>query len=202
MKGFSGRGSATSPDQSIGTIPYPVDPEAWFPLRHTDWARIRSRVQSLENPTPYIGQLGWACVGIGSGALLALIPWTAADSQLPAHAQDHYAWITPLLAVVGIASFAIASICLYLNIQIRQQRRTSVAQLLDEMDACKKESDHAARRSEANLTRPIAQASTRPRRPANSATSISRPRKSPEHHRHSEPEAPARDADHGPCEFV
>jgi hypothetical protein len=139
------RASATKASKRhIGTISYPVSPEDWFPLRHADWARLHSRVESLAEPVPYIGQLGWACVGFGGSALFALIPWTAADSQLLAAAHDHYAWVTPSLAIFGIASFVVSAFCLCINRRIRRQQRATLAQVLEDMDSCYRESNHSA----------------------------------------------------------
>ncbi len=129
----SGRGSIRT-DQEIGTIKYPVRPEDWFALRHSDWKRIRRRVENLTDPLPYIGQVGWASVGIGSGALLALLPWTAAYSQLPTPSHNHYAWITPTLMILGVAAFVVAALCLFANRQMRNRDKTTVSSVLSDMD--------------------------------------------------------------------
>jgi len=131
-------------ERHIGTISYPVSPDDWFPLRHADWARLHRRVENLAEPVPYLGQLGWACVGFGGSALLALIPWIAADSQLLARAHDQYAWVTPALAIFGIASFVVAAFCLFINRRIRRPLRATVAQVLEDMDSCYRESTHSA----------------------------------------------------------
>jgi hypothetical protein len=133
-----------SAERHIGTISYPVSPEDWFPLRHADWARIRGRVETLAEPVPYVGQLGWACVGSGGSAFVALITWTAADSQLLTRAHDHYAWVTPSLAIFGIASFVVAAFCLFISRRIRRQQRATIVQLLEDMDSCYRESNHTA----------------------------------------------------------
>jgi hypothetical protein len=128
------RGSSNRTDEEIGTIRYPVRSEDWFALRHADWQRIRGRVAELTNPLPYIGQVGWASVGIGGGAFLALLPWTAAYSQLLGHAQNHYAWITPALTIIGVAAFVVAGMCLFANRKIRERDRATVASVLSDMD--------------------------------------------------------------------
>ena len=104
-------------------------------MRHSGWARIRARVKAMTDPLPYLGQVGWACVGIAVSAFLALIPWTAAYSQLPPRAQVHYAWISPLLAVTGIFTVVVAIFCLVVNRRMRQREAVTVTSVLTEMDA-------------------------------------------------------------------
>ncbi len=130
----SSNGGSAPKDRKIGTIKYPVRPEDWFALRHSDWRRIRERVEKLTDPLPYIGQVGWASVGIGGGAILALLPWTAAYSQLPVSAHNHYAWITPALVIMGVAAVVIAVLCLLANRQMRNRDKATVASVLSDMD--------------------------------------------------------------------
>lgn len=123
-------------NDEIGVIKYPVRPEDWFAFRHADWNRLYRRVKSLANPLPYIGQVGWACVGIGAGALVALLPWIPADAQLPTAAHNHYAWMTPALFILGVASFVVAAACLYANKIMHDRDATTVKEVLEDMDAC------------------------------------------------------------------
>jgi hypothetical protein len=123
-------------EPQIGTIRYPISPEDWFAVRHTDWQRIRNDVRRLTNPVPYLGQIGWACIGIGGGAFIALIPWFPVDSELPGAAHGHYAWITPALIVTGIASIIIACLSLIVTRIIAYHEKASVAAVLEDMDQC------------------------------------------------------------------
>jgi hypothetical protein len=135
-----GRGDAKT-SQEIGTIKYPVDPADWFAIRRSDWKRIRGRVEGLTNPLPYLGQVGWACVGIGSTALLGLLPWAAAYSQLSASAHGHYAWITPFLASLGVAALVVAVLCFIANREIRAHDQVTVTSALSDMDVVYQQQD-------------------------------------------------------------
>jgi hypothetical protein len=103
-------------------------------MRHSDWRRIRARVKALTDPLPYVGQIGWVCVGVSASAFLGWMPWAAAYSQLPFKAQVHYAWVSPLLILTGIAGLLIAIFCLIVNYRMRKMEATTVRSVLSEMD--------------------------------------------------------------------
>ncbi len=118
---------------SSGTLHWPK--EDYFPMRHAEWKRIRERVKTLSNPLPYLGQIGWACMGIGASALLAYLPWAPAYSALPARAQLHYAAVSPALIIIGIAAIVIAIFCMVVSRVVRAHERASAASVLTEMDS-------------------------------------------------------------------
>jgi len=105
-------------------------------MRHTDWKRIRGRVEKLADPLPYMGQIGWACFGIAASAFLALIPWVPAYGQLPTGAHDHYAWVTPLLAITGVFALASAAFSLLVSMRMRRREKVTLALILSDMDSC------------------------------------------------------------------
>lgn len=125
-----------STEASVGLISYPVGPEDWFSMRHADWKRIRGRVEKLADPLPYMGQIGWACVGISASAFLALIPWVPAYDQLSTAAHNHFSWVTPLLAITGIFALAFAGFSLLVSMRMRQREKVTLASILSDMDAC------------------------------------------------------------------
>jgi hypothetical protein len=108
--------------------------EVYFFIREADWTRMTSRIQDLANPLPYLGQLGWASVGIASGSLLALIPWLGAYSQLPQLAQLHYAWISPLLLSISGAFTLIAASSFIAHLLVRRRNVVTVKALVAEMN--------------------------------------------------------------------
>jgi hypothetical protein len=121
---------------SVGMISYPVGPEDWFSMRHADWKRIRGRVEKLADPLPYMGQIGWACVGISTSAFLALIPWVPAYDQLSTAAHDHFSWVTPFLAIAGAFALVFAAFSLLVNMRMRQREKVILSSILSDMDSC------------------------------------------------------------------
>jgi hypothetical protein len=129
---------------SEGASPFTVDApsagtlrwakEDYFPMRHIDWKRIRSRAEKLADPVPYLGQAGWASFGISGSAFLALAPWLPAHSALPASARLTYAWVTPALIITGVLTLAFAIFCMIVNHQVRKREQVTLASVLDDMD--------------------------------------------------------------------
>lgn len=126
--------TAFTTEMPAGVMRWPSKPEEHFPMRHSDWKRIRARVKALTNPLPYVGQVGWACVGISASGFLGWMPWAAAYSELPPKAQVHYAWVSPLLILAGIAGLVIAIFCLFVNYRMRKREAVTVESVLREMD--------------------------------------------------------------------
>lgn len=58
----------------------------------------------------------------------------AADSQMPIKAQQHYAYISPLLGIVAIASVIIALFAFLVNSKITKLK-ASVPNVIADMDA-------------------------------------------------------------------
>jgi len=104
-------------------------------MRHSDWLRLRERVEAVASPQNWAAQVGWGSVGVAATALLGLLPWVAASSQLPQAAKNHYAWITPLLAVLGIATLALAVICWAFSRTLRVMEKQSIKIICADMDA-------------------------------------------------------------------
>ena len=129
-------GRPVTTEMPAGLLRYSSEPEEWFPMRRADWKRIRTRAGALADPLPYLGQIGWTCVGIGASALLALAPWVPAYSQLPAKAHPSYAWVTPLLACIGVFSAIVAVFCMVVNRTMRQREAVTLSSVLSDMDEC------------------------------------------------------------------
>lgn len=128
-----GTGSFRIDAPSSGTLHWPK--EDFFPMRHAEWKRIRARVATMTNPLPYLGQIGWACIGIGASSLLAYLPWAPAYAELPSHAKLHYAGVSPALLTIGIAAFVLAIFCLVVSRMVRAHERSSAENVLEEMDS-------------------------------------------------------------------
>lgn len=113
----------------------PTVREIQFPVRHADWLRLRRMIARLSDPLPDISNVGWACVGISSSAVLAYFPWAAADSQLPIKAQQHYSYISPLLLTVAVASALIALFILFTRKKLTKLKSVAVEDILADMDS-------------------------------------------------------------------
>lgn len=102
------RGEGASSYQLPGpSLTVPAQEEA-LPVRRTDWERIRSRVNSIGQPTRYASNLAWTMVGVAVAALLAWLPWQATYGQLPSRTRLNYDWISPTLVVGAIAAVIVA----------------------------------------------------------------------------------------------
>jgi hypothetical protein len=112
----------------------PAVRETQFPIRHTDWLRLRRMIARLSDPLPNLANVGWACVGIASSAITAYFPWAAADSQLPIKAQQHYSFISPLLAAVAASSILIALFVFFTKKRLAKVRSASLEDILADMD--------------------------------------------------------------------
>ena len=128
---------ATPPDEII--LPAPqltvlATPERQFPIRHRDWLQLRRKVSCLSDPFPNLANVGWACVGIAASVVTAYFPWIAAYSQLTLKAQQHYAYISPLLAVLATANTVVALFSFFVNHKMARIKATSVENVLVDMD--------------------------------------------------------------------
>jgi hypothetical protein len=142
----AGQQSAAVPDEILLPAPQLIvsaKREQQFPVRATDWQQLRASVASLASPRPSLVSLGWACIGITGAAAFAYFPWIAAYSQLPAKAQQHYAYIAPLLAMISIAFAVIAIFSFFIDVKIARMRHESAEQTIAYMDTIYKP-DHSA----------------------------------------------------------
>jgi hypothetical protein len=93
--------------------------ERKIPVRETDWQQLRADVAGLASPRLSLASLGWASLGITAAAAISYFPWIAVYSQLSAKAQQHYAYIAPLLAMISIAFAAITILSFFADVQTR-----------------------------------------------------------------------------------
>jgi len=137
---------AITPDEILLPAPQLIIPAArdrQFPIRTADWLQLRSKIAGLSNPFPNIASLGWACVGIAAAAAAAYFPWIAADSQLPTKVQQQYAYISPFLGIVAVASTVVALFEFFIDRRMAIMRNSSVEDILLDMDAIYKPSEVA-----------------------------------------------------------
>lgn len=62
-----------------------------------------------------------------------------ANGQLPAKAHANDAWITPALAIAGVALIAVGVLCWVLNGRISKFEQVAVDSVIDDMGTCVKE---------------------------------------------------------------
>lgn len=127
-----GRPLRVSLPPNLLTLP---EPELNFPVSHRDWNRIRDRVQRLDSPIPWAGNLMWTCCGIAAAGFLSLCAWYPAYSQLPPDAQLAYSWVAPAMIATIVATVALAALCLKMNKDVRDFVRRDAAAIVEDMDA-------------------------------------------------------------------
>lgn len=103
-------------------------------MRHRDWNRIRSRVNSLSDPIPFAASVGWASVGIATTAAFAFITWIAAYSQLSPAAQLRFNWVGPAMAITLIASIGVAWYSFWIASKVGGIIRRDAKQVVEDMD--------------------------------------------------------------------
>jgi hypothetical protein len=140
--GEEDHGSLSS-DPSLGKIAYDYGPSDWFPFRHSDWRRIRERASTLADQGTWVGPLGWAAVGVVAAAVLGLLPWMAAYSQLPTAARLSYGWITGAFIAAAILSAILGIVCLLVGRTVHESDKASLKSVLADMDACYGRATHA-----------------------------------------------------------
>jgi hypothetical protein len=109
-------------------------PEQHFPIRHSDWRQLCRKLERIKNPAPSLAAVAWTSVGIAIGAIVAYLPWTAAYSELPAKAQLHYSFISPLLVILAIATAVLAVILFIVNASIKKVNVVSIDDVLEDMN--------------------------------------------------------------------
>ena len=113
----------------------PAEPEQQFPVRHTDWNQLRRKIDGIRNPLPNLGSVAWACVGIAAAALCAYFPWAAVYAGLPTEAHFQYSYVSPLLAILAIASVIVSVICFVINHAMKKMESISISNVLSDMDS-------------------------------------------------------------------
>lgn len=113
----------------------PAARETQFPIRHADWLRIRRMITRLSDPLPNIANIGWACVGISSSAIIGYFPWIAADSELPGKAEQHYSYISPMLLSVSVSAMIVALFILIVRRKVAKVKAAIVEDILEDMDS-------------------------------------------------------------------
>jgi hypothetical protein len=113
----------------------PTEPEWQFPVSCRDWERLRGSIISLSHASINFANAGWACIGIAAGAVAAYLPWAAAYSQLTLRAQQHYAFISPLLSILAIASSVVSILSFFANKKAAQIKRELAENILADMDS-------------------------------------------------------------------
>jgi hypothetical protein len=111
-----------------------VTVEKNIPIRCMDWNRLRRNIANLPEPLASPASAGWAFVGIAAAATIAYFPWAAAYSDLPIKAQQHYAYISPALITTAVAAIMIALYAFCEDKKQRGTRKSSVNQVLADMD--------------------------------------------------------------------
>jgi hypothetical protein len=138
--GRSERQEVTAEDRITFMMPspelkIPASPEVHFPMRYSEWERHRGRVKEMQNGMPYLQPVAWAMVGISSSAWLGLAPWMGAFGGLSQNARMEYAFVTPMMFIVGILGALVAAGFLYVDHGLSRRQSRSVQSVLDEMDS-------------------------------------------------------------------
>jgi len=117
-----------------GQLTVPANADMSFPVRGNDWKRIQLHVASLKPRMPGLSSAAWAFFGIGVSALLGLITWSPAEAQLVATSKAEFAFVSPLLGVIGIATLVVALAFFLVDHQLRKDVGRSAVEIVEEME--------------------------------------------------------------------
>ena len=109
--------------------------EQGFPVVFKDWDRIHDLVEKLPGPERVAGHLAWVAVESAVASILALIPWTAAYSQLDQRAHFDFAWVTPTLIVLGSFSIIVAGLSFWYDHNAKEELTRTAKHICEDMDA-------------------------------------------------------------------
>lgn len=109
--------------------------EQGFSVSFREWDRIHDLIAVLPGPERVAGHLAWAAVESAVGALIALIPWTAAYSVLDDRGQLQFAWVTPILVVLFVFSVALSAISFWFDHTVKGEHARTAVHICEDMDA-------------------------------------------------------------------
>lgn len=116
---------------------YIVQPqrEAGFYVLFRQWDRLREKVKTMPQSSDFARNLGWVCVGIAGGSIVALLPWIPAYAQLGDQATKDYRWVTPALAAIAIGSAVVSRLAFWMDSQTTKMQAWASSQIVGDMDA-------------------------------------------------------------------
>lgn len=112
----------------------PQEPEHMFPVRHTDWVRIRARIAKVSDPRPILNNVAWTVFGVAVSTALAIPPWLAAYDDLAADVRRQYFWVTVVLVAAAICTLLIAVVCWITSRLLRRAAEVTIESITEEMD--------------------------------------------------------------------
>jgi len=117
-----------------GQLTVPLSGDRSIAVREHDWKRIRSHVELLKPPMPGLSSAAWTILGIGVSSLLGWLTWKPAEAQLLSGAKVEFAFVSPLLGVIGVASIIVAAVFFAMAFQLRRTAGLSALAVVGEMD--------------------------------------------------------------------
>lgn len=101
--------------------------EETMAVRRVEWQRVRHRVENLTNPLSGASEWSATFFGIGTGALVALIPLLSAT-------QNQDPWVIPAFWIVGISFLILALFMYWVHRKMRDRHSGDVTDICSEMD--------------------------------------------------------------------
>jgi hypothetical protein len=117
-----------------GVLALPDQAEESFPIQRREWARLRTRMENLKDPAPWLQSIALVCVGIAPSFFIAWIGWLPVYSSLSASAQLKFDWVAPLLLIVGIAGLVVAGGLFIAHASLRSKIKRDAETLCEDMD--------------------------------------------------------------------
>jgi hypothetical protein len=117
-----------------GQLAVPAEGVSYFPMRHSEWLRLRKQVAACAQRDSHFSDVAWAFVGVTAASFAAYFPWIAVASQLSGTATTRYSYVSPLLAITMIASLVIAIVCFAASRSARRGQAVSIESILGDMD--------------------------------------------------------------------
>jgi hypothetical protein len=111
-----------------------MEKEATFVVREKDWARIRRRIDSIQQQRREFAAVGWACVGVAVSSVFGGISWQPAFQVLPAAQRPDFAWVWPAIIALGLAGVVVGAAMFWAAHLSKGSEGTSIREVLEDMD--------------------------------------------------------------------
>lgn len=105
-----------------------------FALRHSEWERLRKRVEQLKRPLRWLTNAAWALVGVGVSSILAWVAWLPTELQLPFPGRTQFAFVSPLLFILGVACVLVGIVFMVVDKRSTDYMNATSNQVVGEMD--------------------------------------------------------------------
>lgn len=112
----------------------PAQGDEMIAVRIADWNRLRARVLRLKPASRWLSNAAWAILGVGVSCVIAWIAWLPTETELPEERQVEFAFVSPLLVILAVASILLGVIFLVVDNRSIKHTATTATDVVADMD--------------------------------------------------------------------